>query len=102
MSEEHPPYLPPEGGPPPTEGAPEKPKTERSTRPYMVSVFGQEFAVQGADKENVIAHLVRRLRKEAEVELATFTDGAYCQLQGITLEQAGANETADLFPGGGQ
>ena len=84
---------------PPT---PEPEAPARTTRPYLVTLFGKNFAVVGANRDNVLAHVIRRARKEAIVTLADFEDGQFCARNNIELETAGQNENGELFADGGQ
>jgi len=72
-------------------------ENEKKTRPYRCEVFGVTFMVEGTNKGNVTAHIVRRVREEIKIRTADFDDGMAAERMGIPLEFAGTDANADLF-----
>lgn len=82
--------------------------SDKNTRPYVAQVFGQTFIVECAKVGQVETHLVKRLRDEITVRLATFEDGVEAANLGIDVEMYGEPEeehgpetTSDLLAAGG-
>jgi len=71
--------------------------SEKTTRPYVATVFGKKFIVDCGTKGQVETHLVNRLRAEIETRLATFEDGAEAEREGLEIEHYGDERTPDLF-----
>lgn len=82
----------------PLEEQPNLPGVEApERRKYFATVFGAYFVVDALNRENVEAHLVRRLREEIAISLATFDDGQFANENGILVEVASVRTRA---PGG--
>ena len=62
---------------------------------YVADVFGGTFIVQAKTRAHLRAHLVRRLRAEVNIRLATFDDGIEAERLGIETEVANATPTDD-------